>query len=217
VVAAGRLLGLEDDPPAPRLFFGEDTEAAVDAVMGKDSAPVLAVGPGVDWVGKRWPDERFTKVAARLLADDGVLAGGRLLIVGEEADRDSAHTIRLACPRGRVIEAEARLDWLQTACAISRAKLYLGGDSIWTHLATASGTPVVAVFGPSDDLRHGPWNGTAVRGPRALNDYRRTDPRLDQAINHMMDLPVEPVTEAALALLAKGEAPVGTPVEPARG
>jgi hypothetical protein len=56
-----------------------------------------------------------------------------------------------------------------------------------------------------------------VRGPRSLADYRRTDPRLDQAINHMMDLPVEPVTEAALVLLARAEAPVGVPVEPAHG
>jgi ADP-heptose:LPS heptosyltransferase len=163
--------------------------------------PILAVGPGVEWMGKRWPAERYAKVATKLLADDGPLAGGRLMIVGEEIDREAAHTIRYAAPRARVIELQGKLTRLQTVAALSKARLYIGADSIWTHLATAAGAPVVAVFGPSDETRRGPWKGVTVRGPRSFAEFKTLDPRLNQAIQHMMDLPWERVLKAAVRLL----------------
>ena len=78
VLAAARVLRLEE-PAAPLLYFGEETKAAADARVGT-GRPILAVGPGVDWIGKRWPAERFTKVAARLLGPGGPMEGGRLML-----------------------------------------------------------------------------------------------------------------------------------------
>ncbi len=195
-----------DDIAAPRLFLGDETRAAADALIGDDPAPILAVGPGADWIGKRWPAERYAKVATPLLAEGGPLAGGRLMIVGEEADRDLAHTIRLAVPRARVIELQGKLTRLQTAAALSRAALYIGADSIWTQLAVAVGTPTIAVFGPSDDTRVGPWGGVCIRGERSYEEFRAVDPNLNQAIQHMMGLPADRVLKAARALLEKNRA-----------
>ncbi|MGV3578471.1 glycosyltransferase family 9 protein [Brevundimonas sp.] len=202
VEQAARILQFEDIP-APKLFFGEENKAAADALIGDDPAPLLAVGPGADWIGKRWPAERFAKVATALLADDGPLAGGRLMIVGEEADRDAAHTIRLAVQRNRVIELQGKLTRLQTAAALSRASLYVGNDSVWTHLAVAAGVPSVGVFGPSDDSLVGPWQGVSIRGERSLEEFKAIDPRLNQAIHHMLGLPADRVLRAAKGLLAK--------------
>ncbi|MDP3406432.1 MAG: glycosyltransferase family 9 protein [Brevundimonas sp.] len=195
-----------DAVPAPRLFFGEETRAAADAFIGEGDGPILAVGPGADWIGKRWPAERYARVAAPLLAASGALAGGRLMIVGEEADRDAAHAIRLAVPRTRVIELQGRLTRLQTAAALSRASLYVGADSLWTQLAVAAGVPSVGVFGPSDDSRVGPWGGVSIRGERTLDEFRAVDPRLNQAIQHMMGLPADRVLKAAVLLLEKKSA-----------
>lgn len=207
VEAAARVLKLEpEETPAPKLYVGDETLAEVEAMVptGGGVGPILAVGPGVDWMGKRWPAERYAKVATKLLADDGPLAGGRLMIVGEEIDREAAHTIRYAVPRARVIELQGRLTRLQTAAALSKARLYVGADSIWTHLATAAGVPVVAVFGPSDETTRGPWKGVAVRGPRSFEEFRKLDPNLNQAIQHMMDLPWERVLKAAQKVLREG-------------
>ncbi|MFN3876822.1 MAG: glycosyltransferase family 9 protein [Brevundimonas sp.] len=204
VEAAAAVLKLEpEEIPGPRLYVSDETRAQVEALIpatGGDG-PILAVGPGVEWMGKRWPAERYAKVAAKLLADDGPLAGGRLMIVGEEIDREAAHTIRYAVPRARVIELQGRLTRLQTVAALSKSALYVGADSIWTHLATASGAPVVAVFGPSDETTRGPWKGEAVRGPRSYDEFKTLDPRLNQAIQHMMDLPWERVLKAATRML----------------
>jgi heptosyltransferase-3 len=200
VEAAAHRLKL-DTVPAPRLYFGDDTREAADALIGPGTAPILAIGPGVDWIGKRWPAERFAKVATPLLADGGPLAGARLLIVGDEAERDAAHTIRFATTRDRVIEAQGKLTPLQTVAALSRASLFIGADSYWTQLAVAAGVPTLAVFGPSDEAVTSPWGGRTVRGPRVLDDFRAVDPNLNQAIQHMMDLPVEPVLAAARAML----------------
>ena len=202
VEQAARVLQL-DDVPAPRLFFSDETRAAADDLVRPDDKPILAVGPGVDWMGKCWPAERYSKIAAAFLGEGGPLAGGRLLIVGEEADRDLAHTIRLAVARSRVIEAQGKLTRLQTAAALSHARLYIGADSIWTQLAVAAGVPSVGVFGPSDETLVGPWGGVSLRGPRSLDEYKALDPRLNQAIQHMMDLPAERVLKAARELLAK--------------
>ncbi len=201
VELAARVLQL-DAVPAPRLFFADDTRAAADALIGEGTGPILAVGPGADWIGKRWPAERFAKVATPLLAEGGPLAGGRLMIVGEDADRDAVHTIRLAVPRTRVIELQGKLTRLQTAAALSRAALYVGADSIWTQLAVAAGAPSVGVFGPSDDTRVGPWGGVSIRGERTLEEFKAVDPRLNQAIQHMMGLPADRVLRAARGLLA---------------
>ncbi len=202
VTLAARVLQL-DDAPAPRLFLSEETTAVADALIPAADGPILAVAPGADWMGKQWPPERFAKVAAALLAETGPLAGGRLMIVGDEGDRDAAHTVRFAVKRERVIELQGRLTPLQTTAALRRATLYLGGDSLWTHLAGAAGAPVVAAFGPSDEAERGPWGGIAVRGPRTVDEFRKIDPHLNQAILHMNDLPAERVLKAALKRLGQ--------------
>lgn len=202
VEAAAAVLKL-DEVPAPRLFFGDETRAEADALVKPSSAPILAIGPGARWMGKVWPGERYAKVATALLAADGPMAGGRLMILGDDVDRDAAHAIRMAVPRGRVIELQGRLTPLQIGAALSRATLYIGGDCLCTQLAVAAGVPTVAAFGPSDETWRGPWGGVTVRGPRSLEEYRVLDPRLNQTLQHMMDLPADRVLKAARKLLAE--------------
>src|SRR5439155_23525501 len=92
------------------------------------------------------------------------------------------------------------------AC-LRQARLFIGNDSGTMHLAAAAGAPTLGLFGPSDERRYAPWGprARAVRGPRTLEQIRATDPGCTQAMCHMMDLSVDRVYEAALALLAQTE------------
>ncbi len=173
VEQAARILHL-DEIPAPRLFFAEETTAAVDALIGSDDAPILAVGPGVDWMGKRWPAERFAKVAGPLLADDGPLAGGRLMIVGEDADRDAAHTIRLAVPRNRVIELQGKLTRLQTAAALSPAAAPPPAPAPVAAAPPAPAPACRALPSMSAPTRSGPSWPWPPGSPRSGSSARRT-------------------------------------------
>jgi ADP-heptose:LPS heptosyltransferase len=202
VIEAARLLHLEHDPPAPYLFTDADTEAAAEAFLG-EGGPILAIAPGAHWVGKTWPAERFAEVASRLLGPDGPLPDGRLLILGDEADREAGQTLRLAVSRERAIGAPGQLDLLTSYACLKRVRLFIGNDSGAMHLAAAAGAPTLGLFGPSDDRRYAPWgpDSRALRGPRDFETIRRIDPDLSQVIGHMFDLPVNWVIEASEQLL----------------
>ena len=45
----------------------------------------------------------------------------------------------------------------ETAELIRRAQLYVGPDTAVTHIAAATGTPTIALFGPSNPVKWGPW------------------------------------------------------------
>lgn len=202
VELAARVLQL-DEVPAPKLFVSDATASAMEARVPPSDGPLLVIAPGADWMGRQWPGERYATLAASLTQDNGPLAGARVVVIGEDSDRDAAHTIRLALPRNRTIELHGRLSKTQALAVLARADLYLGGDSVWTQLAVAAGAPVVAAFGPSDDAVCGPWGGVVVRGPRSVDEFRKIDPGLNQAIQHMNEVPADRMLKAARKLLAE--------------
>ena len=88
---------------------------------------------------------------------------------------------------------------------MSCAHAVVSNDSGLMHMAAAAGAPTIGLFGPSDERLYGPWglNTKVVRGIRTLDQIREVDPKLSQALCHMMDLPVDWVTAAAKDLLAQ--------------
>ena len=101
---------------------------------------------------KQWPEARFREVAERLVRDRS--AG--IVLTGTPADRAQVESVRLALPADRVIDLSAGTDLLTTAAVIAELDLFVTGDTGPMHLANAVGTPVVAVFGPSDPRRYAP-------------------------------------------------------------
>jgi heptosyltransferase-3 len=61
------------------------------------------------------------------------------------------------------------LPWPQIASLIAGARVYLGPDTSVTHLAAATGCPTVALFGPTDPRRWGPWPAGGLREPFAAS------------------------------------------------
>ena len=206
VIEAARVLRIEDEPAAPFIFVSPEVEAYADDLTA-GSGPILAVSPAANWVGKTWPLERFSRVAIRLLGADGPLRGGRLMVLGGANERKTANGLKDVVPRQRFIDLAGRVDLVTAFACLKRARLFVGNDSGTMHLAAAAGAPTLGLFGPSDERRYAPWgpNARLVRGPRAFEDIRAADPGFSHAVCHMMDLSVDRVYEAALALLAETE------------
>jgi len=204
VIEAAALLTLETEPPAPFLFTSDEIEARAVELLGEvGPAPILAMGPASNWLGKTWPIERFARVAIELLDAEGPMAGGRLLILGGPDDVRYVEPLARTIPRDRVIDLTGQVDLLTAYAVLKRARLFVGNDSGLMHLAAAAGAPTIGLFGPSDDRLHAPWgpNTRVVRGPREFDQFKAIDPDLNQTIGHMMDLPVDTVVEAARELL----------------
>jgi len=206
VLEAARTLRIEDDPAAPYIYTSPDVEAyARDLTAG--TGPILAVSPAANWVGKTWPLERFSRVAMRLLRSEGPLRNGRLMVLGGPGERKVTEGLRDVVPRARFIDLAGHVDLVTAFACLKQARLFIGNDSGTMHLAAAAGVPTLGLFGPSDDRRYAPWGAhtRVIRGPRTFEQIQALDPGFTQAVCHMMDLSVDRVYEAALALLAEAE------------
>ncbi len=123
------------------------------------------LSPGAGWGAKQWPAERYGEVARRL-AENGVKT---LINFGPE-EEDLAR----AAEAGSGGAAETFTGSLTQLIALTRrARLFIGGDTGPMHLAAALGVPVVAIFGPTDPARNGPFGARSIvlRNPASATSY----------------------------------------------
>jgi lipopolysaccharide heptosyltransferase II len=136
------LAGLRPGDAAPPVSLGlAPTDlAAADAWLASHhvGSDFVAIAPGSVWATKRWP--YYAELAAGL--------DRTCVIVGGAEDARLADAIVRAA-RGRAISATGALSLRGSAALIQRAAVLITNDSAPLHLATAVGTPIVAVFGPT--------------------------------------------------------------------
>ena len=181
------------DPGAERRIEQKLREAEIERFA--------ILNPGAGWGAKQWPAERYGRVA-RALARCGVQSvvnyGPGEQDLAQEAETASERTARaFQCSISELI-------------ALTRqAKLFIGGDTGPLHLAAALKVPVVAIFGPTDPARNGPYGMRSVvlRNPASTTTHARKS-RSDEA---MLAIGVDAVVEAARSLL------VGNTAEAERG
>lgn len=207
VIEAARVLRIEDEPAPPFIYTSPEIEAYADELTG-GAGPILALAPAANWVGKTWPLERFSQVAIRLLRTPGApMAGGRLMVVGGRGEHNLGRDLKEVVARGQLIDIAGKVNLITAYACLKRARLFIGNDSGAMHLAAAAGIPTLGLFGPSDERLYAPYgpNARVVRTARSFEQIQALDPKLNQAICHMMDLSVETVARAAIELLAETE------------
>lgn len=110
---------------------------------------------------KRWPEAHW-QALARALQQRGlqvVLSGGP-----NAEERAACARIAKACGEG-CRDLSGQLGFGALADLLRHARLYVGPDTVTTHLAAACGTPTVALFGPSNPSKWGPWPTAGARAP----------------------------------------------------
>jgi heptosyltransferase-1 len=193
---ARAVIGLSGEalPPDVSGDFPRDpeAEAGVDerlAVLGVGEFAIL--NPGAGWGAKRWPAERYGEVALQLAG-----RGVRSILNCGPGEEELV----------RVAEAVSGGTARAMSCTISelialtrRARLFIGGDTGPLHLAAALRVPVVAIYGPTDPARNGPFGTRSVvlRSAESVTSHARRA----QADEGMLAIGSEAVVAAANKLL----------------
>ena len=150
-----RYLGGDVDRAAFFIPAGTDTDARVTALLQKNGIdsgePFVAVNPVAYWETKLWTNEGFARLCDRIVAELNVtvvFTGGKNDAIVED--------IRSTMTQPSVsLEGQTSLQDL--ACLYKRASLVVTTDSGPMHIAAAVDTPTVALFGPTDPSRTGPY------------------------------------------------------------
>ena len=141
----------------PSLAPGSAERELVDELLRRAGVAagerLIAVAPGSVWATKRWP---YYRELAEQLTD-----AGRIVIIGGPDDSALAATIRAAVPDA--VDATGALPLLGSAELIGRSAVIVTNDSSPLHLASAMGTPTVAIFGPTvPDFGFGPLAPSSI-------------------------------------------------------
>ncbi len=205
VVAMGSLLGRADNPPAPVLWSNPEHDVAAASLIS-DGAPVLALGPTANWIGKTWFADRFAELALKLTADDGILPGGRIAVMAHTSEREMAQPVLDALPQERTLNLVGDTPLATVGACLRRASFYVGNDSGLMHMAAAAGIPTLGLFGPSREEHYGPWvgeggkMGRSVRGDKSFEDVFPPDYDYRNTPSLMGDLSVDQAEQAAKEL-----------------
>jgi lipopolysaccharide heptosyltransferase I len=159
----------------------EDDEKVVRARIAQDGTEeYIVLSPGGGWGSKCWPAERYGTLADRLFEQFGL----RSVINVGPGEELSAAKVMQATGNSQPIQFTGSLG--QLMALLNNASAVVAGDTGPLHLADALGTRVIAIFGPTDPARNGPYqrSGVVLRWEGATTTYKReTEP--DESLLHI--------------------------------
>jgi len=137
-----------------------DAKQLFSELPWSEQTPYIHLHPFARWPYKWWPFSAWRELMG--FAEE---QGLRIVITGSPDETEQAG--RLAGTSGsNVCVLAGKLNWRQLACLSHYARAYVGLDTANTHLAATTGTPVIALFGPTDPRIWGPWpNGFPGASP----------------------------------------------------
>ena len=177
--------------PLPFVSPDFPTEESAERQAAELPQPFVLLNPGAGWGAKRWPIDRYAQVARALRQ-----CGYSIVVNEGPAERHLVEGLRVST--GEFI-LPVRAALTELIAITRRAALVIAGDTGPLHLASALGRPVVAIFGPTDPARNGPFGGQfrVLRHPESKRDHtRRAEPEAG-----LLTITPEAVIEAAKELL----------------
>ncbi len=140
------------------IFFQKKEERKVEQFLQKHDVPsylpLVGLHPGAKDLFKQWFPEGFIRIGKRLAEEKGC----QILVTGSGAEKDLVLQIANAIPRA--IPIYGQLNIHQLAALQKRMQLLITNDTGPMHLAAAVGTPLLALFGPTDPTLCGPISGS---------------------------------------------------------
>jgi len=126
-------------------FLGEQWLSSNQKLVG------INIGASKRWKTKVWPIRQLARFCELLSSRDI-----RVVVTGNSDDSKRAAELINSLPKAKIIDGCAKLSINQLAALIKKCSVYVSADSAPLHVAAAVRTPFVALFGPTDPLRHLP-------------------------------------------------------------
>jgi heptosyltransferase-2 len=150
-------LGKMEDSFSPRIFLREEDRSRAEQLLRElglsDGRVLIGMNPGATYgLAKCWPPARFGELGKRL----SKRWNATVLLFGREEERPIAEEIFQILGRAGV-NLVGKTHLLQLAALLERCRLLVTNDTGTMHVATAVGTPVVALFGSTNPVTTGPW------------------------------------------------------------
>ena len=158
-----KALGLAVGEPPPPLFIPpaqKEEEEKVERFWTENrlagaKVAVLHIGAGNEF--RDWGADNFIELANRLTG----LAGVRIILVGSAKDLEKEEEIQRKS-RMPLLSLVGKANLIELREVIRRASLFVGPDSGPMHIAAATSTPIVALFGPTLPENFAPWQAKAI-------------------------------------------------------
>jgi heptosyltransferase II len=144
------------------MFVSEEDRVFADELLSRHGydgrSPLVGINPGATVSHNRWMPDRFASVGDRLQKQ-----GATAVIFGGPSDVDLAAGIAGGMSASPIVVA-GQTTIGQAAALISRCRALISGDTGPLHMAVSLGVPYVAIFGPADPNRTGPYasNGAVL-------------------------------------------------------
>ncbi|MDY0296301.1 MAG: lipopolysaccharide heptosyltransferase II [Acidobacteriota bacterium] len=157
-------LGIPADPaPEPEWLvpdsFKDRVRRKLLDLCDRESAAWIGISPCAAYgQAKEWPHERYYELIQTVSAAHPLAS---ILLFGAANDHERLASLAAAAP-GRTLNLARSLSLAESIAAASLCRVFVTNDSGMMHVAAAVGTPVVAIFGPTDPRRYAP-RSSAIR------------------------------------------------------
>jgi ADP-heptose:LPS heptosyltransferase len=166
---------------------------------GSDARAKIAVAPGSKMASKRWPQERFVQVVAKLHQR---FPDYQFIVFGDYRDETLGDEL-VERYRGDCVNLAGRLSVLESAALLEQCAAYIGNDTGTMHLAAMVGCPCVAIFSSRD--APGRWDPIGQGHVVLRSDPSCAGCMLEECVERknrcLTDISVDQVIDATIALL----------------
>jgi lipopolysaccharide heptosyltransferase I len=195
-----RHLGVDIRMPAIKLEAPPDAESYVNEFLVREgiTTPIFALNPfsSKGSVFKRWDMARYGELIWRITNENL----GKSIILWGPGEKGEAKHLKEMAGEGAFLSCPT--DVPQLLALLRRVDMYIGGDTGMMHLAALAGTPVIAIFGPTDHKINGPYGPihTVIRKNLPCSPCRNKDCRERKCL---MEITVDEVFGEVLEMQKK--------------
>ena len=180
-------------------FFESDRQRVNEYIYGNGSGikPLIAINPMARWETKLWEPERFASLADRLIED----LACSIVFTGGSKDVPIIDNIS-EMMKNRPIILAGKTSLKELACLYTMCEALVTTDTGPMHIAAAMGCGVIALFGPTDPLRTGPYG----QGHEVIRSGIECSPCFKKKCDHctcMKDITVEMCFDSVRRILNK--------------